>query len=278
MNKKGKIAAIAIGVLVLLLAVILIFVFSSRQTATQDGTTAPSENNQTAFATENKRENLRFHEVDTLTVTDRANGDTLEIPVSSLQACETESGGTLFYLSDGLQAIRDAVLAINDPEAAYDAYLYADGHALRIEKQKTDGTVNTYAITETTDEEGNTVYDLSDCRAYFTAESGEGCAFKFPYYFLANPSDFSALDYGTFGERFVITVSKAEFLSFYQNSALYIIKDGANNDFSLEHTYAAVDSGNAYPVRFVFGTNEAGQQTVTVEMGTVSQEVTTQGM
>lgn len=274
MNKKGKIAALVLGLLLLIVAIILIVVLPNRQNAVQDGTTESQDN--VVFETENKRENLRFHEVDTLTVTDRANGDTLAIPGLSLRTCETESGGTLFYLSDGLQVIREAVLAIDDPEATYDAFLYADGHALRIEKQKTDGTVNTYAITETTDAEGNTVYDLSDCRAYFTAASGEGCVFKFPYYFLANPSDFSALDYGTFGECFVITVSKAEFLRFYENSALYIIKDGANNDFSLEHTYAAVDSGNAYPVRFVFGTNESGQQTVTVEMGTVSQEVTTQ--
>ncbi len=273
MNAMSKRKKIGIAAAVLLLAaaiIIAVVTLTNRAPSPAEGTTESETAEE--YETENKWENLRFRETDELIVTDRADGDTLVIPVNGLRAAETENGGMLFYAPEGLADIETAVKSLSDDTTRVEAYQYWDGRALRIEKFMPDGTVNFYSITETIDENGEPVYDLSDCRAYFTGEGGVYGAFKLPYYYLDPQQGFCGLDYGTFGDTFVIAVSKNEFLDFYRSSGLYIIQDGINNDFSLAHTYAATDAGNAYPIRFTFSVNEQGRQTVTIDRGTVEQE------
>lgn len=271
MTKQKKVL-LAVAVVLLVAVIVIVAVTLNNKTPQQADGSTESQRETENIETENKREGLHFRETDELTVTDRADGDILTIPVDGLRAAETENGGMLFYAPQGLASIEKAVEALSDDTTLVDAYPYWDGRALRIEKSMPDGTVNTYSITETLDENGETVYDLSDCRAYFTDEGGIYGAFKFPYYYLDPQQHFCGLDYGSFGDTFVISVSKSEFLDFYRNSGLYVLKDGSGNDFSLAHTYAATDAGNAYPIRFTFSVNAQGQQVVTVDRGTVEQD------
>lgn len=249
---KNKKIIIIITAIVLLIAVIITSaaVKSKKNHDLSEGTTAPQEI-VTAYVTENKRKGLKLRRVNELTVRDSGSDDTLTIAVEGAKGSETVNGGMVFSCDDAFEKIKASVEKNENEEIK--TYIY--GNRMRIDKYRPDGKIATYSVVKTTDEDGGELYDLSDCRAFLVTSDGKYCSFKLPYYFLSESENLSGLDYLTPGTELEITVSKAEFLKFYEDSGLYIISEPDENSFVLEHTYAVSDKGNGYPVRFEFEGN-----------------------
>lgn len=268
--KNKKIISVIAAVVIIAVIIAVGIVAAKKKPSDSNGTTAPNEI-PSAYVTENRREKIKYKKVKELHVSDSGSGDSLSIPVEGINAGEDSSGGMVFICDDGLEAIKKAVDSVQSEDFELYSYIYSD--SMRIEKRTKDGRIITYSIEKTVDKEGAEVYHLSDCKASFISESGKYASFKLPYYFFNKDGQINGLDYYTFGACFNIDVSKQEFMNFYENSALYIIKDGAENDFSLEHTYVAADKGNAYPIHFIFGIDKNGKNTVTIKQGTAEQNI-----
>ncbi len=238
--------------------------------ADPEGTTAPAETT-AVITTENREKTGVKHSADEVVLTDTGLKISLTVPLPGVKLAAVDDGTAFVYTEKTLEEIKSAVESA-DAEGEIKVYPYAG--ALRVEYLAVSGDLVTWSVIETTDAQGDPTYLFCDSRAFFSDGTEYYATVKFPYYYQPEPDAFTPLRYARLGDSFRITVSPEDFKAFYAESGIYALKEGVGDEFSLEFPYYDADA-RGYPLRFTFSNDSEGKRIVTIDSGTVLQEITT---